>query len=546
MYAIRSVVTLLVGLVLFQAGGASAWDIEWIDQFGTPASDDVFSVAADPSGVYVGGLTGGALPGQSSAGATDAFLRKYDFSGAVLWTRQFGTPSFDSVGLGGSVTTDATGVYVGGRTGGTLPGQVSAGGSDAYVRKYSSAGDIVWTHQFGTAAFDIVHGTAIHSSGLYVAGSTAGTFPGEPEGSGRDTFVAKLNPFTGDLLWVRQFGLRGLPFVLPSGIAVDDTGVYVLGQQFTGDITVPPSHLRRYDFDGNLLWTREIPPTSNGCTAHLWGVAVHSTGVFAVGQADDGFFADAGCQGTINSTNHFQAGVGFLRKYDTNGDVLWTREIKGSPKEAHGLGFFTGAKRVRVSAAGVFVSANIYKDFAGQPSGGSAPDTVGCPHVDPDFFDQWDAYVRKYDFNGNVIWTHQFGSGRFDIAYDVAMAGDSLYAAGYTQCRIDPSRTFLGADDAYVLRMTVNPTSLPGQVQLIVGRLETLSDAGLLAPGDFNSLVKHLEAALGALDQGRDRVAEQNLEAFIAEVGTLESRGALSSSEAAALVAAANAVIAQL
>jgi hypothetical protein len=163
-----------------------------------------------------------------------------------------------------------------------------------------------------------------------------------------------------------------------------------------------------------------------------------------------------------------------------------------------------------------------------------------------DFFDQLDAYVRKYDFDGNVIWTHQFGSSLFDIASDVAFVGDTIYIAGDTGCRIDPSQTWLGRNDVFLLQMTGNPTSLPGQVQLIVGRLETLNDAGSLAPGDFNSLVKHLEAALAALDRGNNVVAEQQLEVFIAEVGTLESRGALSSAEAAALVAAANAVLAQL
>jgi hypothetical protein len=81
---------------------------------------------------------------------------------------------------------------------------------------------------------------------------------------------------------------------------------------------------------------------------------------------------------------------------------------------------------------------------------------------------------------------------------------------------------------------------------MIVGRLETQNDAEVLVSGDFDSLVKHLEAALAGLDRGRNDVAKRNLEAFITEVGTLEVRGEVSSSEASALVAAATAVIAQL
>ncbi len=536
--------TVLIGLIPFQSRRASAWDVGWINQFGTAFSETATGVSADSSGVYVGGSTLGALPGQSAAGRFDAFLRKYDFSGAEVWTRQFGTPSNDSVGIG-SVATGATGVYVAGATVGTLPGQVRAGGFDAYVRKYTAAGDILWTRQFGTAARDVVQGIAIHSSGVYVAGRTDGTFPGEPGGSGEDTYVARLNLETGDLIWVRQFGLRSLPFPPTTGIAVGDTGVYVVGEHFTGELSVPISRLRRYDFDGNLLWTHEVP-ISNGCSATIWGVAVHSTGVYAVGQADDGYFSGAGCEGTINSVPHYQSGVGFLQKFAVNGEVLWTRAIKGIAKEGHGVDLFTGAKRVRASDAGVFVSANLSRSFAGQLPVGSPSDAAECPAIDAEFFDKFDAYVRKYDFDGTVIWTHQFGSGRFDIAWDVAFAGESLYVAGDTFCTIDPSQTWLGGQDALLLQMAVNPTSLPGQVQLIVGRLETLSDAGLLGPGQFNSLVQHLEAALAALDQGSNPVAEQSLEAFVAEVGTLESRGALSSSEGATLVAAANAVLTQL
>ena len=107
------------------------------------------------------------------------------------------------------MATDITGVYVGGTTDGTLPGQTTAGNSDAFVRKYSPSGDLMWTRQFGTAVDDLISGVAVHSSGVYVVGYTNGTFPGAPNGSGADVYIAKLAPETGNLVWVRQFGLRG-------------------------------------------------------------------------------------------------------------------------------------------------------------------------------------------------------------------------------------------------------------------------------------------------------------------------------------------------
>src|SRR5256885_16365852 len=80
-------------------------DVDWLRQFGTfgvPDSlDPARSVVADGSGnVYVVGdipdsPDAAALPGQASAGGGDAYVRKYDAAGNELWTRQFGTTADD-------------------------------------------------------------------------------------------------------------------------------------------------------------------------------------------------------------------------------------------------------------------------------------------------------------------------------------------------------------------------------------------------------------------------------------------------------------------
>lgn len=88
--------------------------------------------------------------------------------------------------------------------------------------------------------------------------------------------------------------------------------------------------------------------------------------------------------------------------------------------------------------------------------------------------------------------------------------------------------------------------SLSGLTQLIVGRLETLSDRGRLGPGDFDSLVQTLETVLAALQRGDSPVARQGLEVFIGDVQGLSRRGTLSSAEADPLVSAANDLLAQL
>src|SRR2546427_11000644 len=100
----------------------------WPRQFGTSHFDQANGIALDASGVYVSGLTWDALPGQTSAGSGDAFLRKYDASGNVVWTRQFGSSAVDQAY---EIAVDASGAYVAGDAEGAIPAQTSPGGVDA-------------------------------------------------------------------------------------------------------------------------------------------------------------------------------------------------------------------------------------------------------------------------------------------------------------------------------------------------------------------------------------------------------------------------------
>ena len=134
--------------------------IEWVDQFGSSNPQNDFARAVDADGnVYIAGQVAGALPGEVSVVPFDAFLRKYDATGNVLWTSQFGTTSHDEA-TGVAVAPDGS-VYVSGRVDGALPGQFHAGGADAFVRKYDAAGNAQWTRQFGTPGSDIGWGVAV-------------------------------------------------------------------------------------------------------------------------------------------------------------------------------------------------------------------------------------------------------------------------------------------------------------------------------------------------------------------------------------------------
>ena len=106
-------------------------------------NDYANGVATDSSGnVYVTGGTKGGLDGNTSAGNTDLFVVKYNSSGTKQWTKQLGSSGLDSAN---GITIDSSGnVYVTGVTFGGLDWNTSAGANDLFVVKYNSSGTKEW------------------------------------------------------------------------------------------------------------------------------------------------------------------------------------------------------------------------------------------------------------------------------------------------------------------------------------------------------------------------------------------------------------------
>jgi hypothetical protein len=167
----------------------------WVRIFGTEQTDRAYSVALDDTGgIYVAGTTSGVLAGPATSSIANAFLRKYDSSGTVVWTQQFNetsTPEQYSVAVDGSGN-----VYLAGQTARALPGQTALGGLDLFVMKFSGDGSLLATRQFGTAADDELSGGVAPSINgtVYVAGTTEGTLPGQTSSGGKDSCLFKLRP----------------------------------------------------------------------------------------------------------------------------------------------------------------------------------------------------------------------------------------------------------------------------------------------------------------------------------------------------------------
>jgi hypothetical protein len=183
----------------FLAKYDSSGDLLWNRQIGSAVSDRGFEVTADALGnVFIVGSTRGSLVSGNDNGHSEAFIAKYDAGGNFAWSKQLGTNQGD-VGMTASV--DGLGnVYVAGYTQVAPPRQ-----HDAILRKYDSTGALLWTRQLGTSVTDVAYAvSADRTGGIYLTGSTNGNLAGANLG-GDDLFLASYDE-DGDLRWLRQFG----------------------------------------------------------------------------------------------------------------------------------------------------------------------------------------------------------------------------------------------------------------------------------------------------------------------------------------------------
>src|SRR6185369_4247069 len=92
----------------------------------------------------------------------------------------------------------------------------------------------------------------------------------------------------------------------------------------------------------------------------------------------------------------------FVRKFDSSGIPLWTRE----------LDYPSSATVIASSGSGVYVGGNT--EFGDPP------------------FSSRDAFLRRYDADGTELWTRHFGSAEHDYVRSVVADSTGAYVVGWS------------------------------------------------------------------------------------------------------------------
>lgn len=311
--------------------------------------------------VVVAGTTQGNLGGAPPT-LSGAFLRKYDASGATLWTNQFAGPSSEFIS--GLHIYDSGDIMTAGSVETTTISPPSVT-KDIYLRRVGSNGAVQWTNKAEVAGYEHATNLAVAGSGDLFVSSYDNITPLARE-------IASLRKFdsNGALVWTRSHSTpTGL--VLGLGVGADAVGnSYLLGQTtlaqpLEGSPNGGGAFISKYNSAGVIQWTRQYGNPDSSA----WDMAVDNANNLYV----------TGYDGEFNS--------GFLKKLDDTGAVIWSILFGG------------GAP---TSTLDLDASGNL---FLGGRIGGSQ------------------AAYRRVTTDGVPIWTRQFP---FSSSYEPDVAGDGL------------------------------------------------------------------------------------------------------------------------
>ena len=393
----------------------------WIKQLGSPGNDFSDGIAIDANhNLFISGTTDGSL-GNTNAGNSDIWVAKYDSQGNLLWNQQFGTPDLERFQ---GVATDLNGdVYISGSTLRTVEGSFTID-SDAWIAKYDSQGNLLWNQQLGSpSGSETSTGVATSLNGdLYISGSTRGT----PGGGGSSAWLIKYDS-QGNLLSNQQLELSGAE--VSAGLAIDNSGSIYLsgvtdgalnsdGTDETVNDTDSDALLAKYDSQGNLLWTQKL-----GSSEYDYSQAVTT-------DSSGNVYITGGTNGNINGAN---AGLNdaWVAKYDSQGNLLWKRQLGTAGNDS--------SEDVAVDDSGNVYISGATNDILGEANVGGS-----------------DAWVAKYDSQGNLLWTEQFGAPEDDYSQGVVLDNsNNLYLSGYTEGTLDGLNA--GGRDAWIRQISQAP-----------------------------------------------------------------------------------------
>ena len=213
----------------------SKGDFEWQKTFDGIRWDEAHSIQQTTDGGYI--VAGGT--NSFGSGESDVHILKLDAKGDVEWQKTFGGKKDDEAN---SIQQTTDGGYI--AAGWTK--SFGSGGSDVYILKLNSKGDVEWEKTFGGEKDDEANLIQQTTDGGYIAVGWTKSFGS----GGYDVYILKLNA-KGQLEWQKTFGEK-YDDVANSVQQTTDGGYIVAGWTYYSGFAGKDLYILKLDSKGEL------------------------------------------------------------------------------------------------------------------------------------------------------------------------------------------------------------------------------------------------------------------------------------------------------
>ncbi len=376
-------------------------------------------------------------------GKTDFWLVKTDNTGNLLWEKCFGG-SDDEGNEGFAKSINQSFILFGDTY--SNDGDVAGnhGGSDYWVVKTDTLGNLEWQKCLGSTANDLAADMDIDAEGnIYLIGSSYGNDGDVSDSQGLvDYWIIKLNP-EGQILWDKSLGGAWLDYGLC--ISITDDGGYIAG----GWTWSPDRDVLCEPHGEQDVWIVKIDSSNNIEWQQCYGGSEFEAATDIRQTSDGGYIFIANTRSNDGEVSGFHGVPGFtdnddiwVVKIDITGTIEWESCYGGSDYEA--------AKFIKITEDGDYIIGGSTRSDDGDVSGNHSEGL------------NTDLWLFKLSLNGQFIWQQCFGSKDSQNGEDVCILNENemmlistaLSTDGDVNCNMH------GSSDVWLFKIKDNTVGL--------------------------------------------------------------------------------------
>jgi len=353
----------------------------WVKMWGGYDYDKSYDVVSLGNYVYIVGETGSYGNGQ-----LDAFVAKYSRAGELIWNITWGGKDWD----GASAVYGSNGaIYLTGYT-----RYYNSSNTDVFLLKVAENGTIIWNRIWGGPNIDEGTDLIVVGSNVYIVGDTTSWGNG-----GHDCLILKYD-INGTFIWNITWG--GVNDDIAYGIASDLSYLYVSGVTESFGAGTWDCLIVKFYLNGTQIWNK----TWGGVYTDLGRCIFYSNSYLYI----------------TGGTSSYGSGASdiFILKYDINGNLTWNRFWGGTGDDL-------GSKIIIMN-----YSLYIVGTYENPKSG------------------NYDAVLLKYNLDGTSIWNYTWNNGNLDWGFGIWALNSKIYICGFSQI-INQANNF----DSFLIKLGV-------------------------------------------------------------------------------------------